>query len=201
MLVAHEHPDKLASVGCPMPGNDIRIINAEGRELPRGEVGEIVGRSDFMMVGYHKAPQKTEQASWHDAQGRRFIRTGDLGRFDQDGFLFIVGRAKDTIISGGFNLYPSDIEAVLQEHPAVLECAVAGIPSEKWGETPIAVAVTDGSVTDAGTLREWANSRLGKTQRISDLKQVAALPRNGLGKISRQQVREHWLSGLFDTPA
>lgn len=193
VLIAHEHPDKLASVGCPMPGHDIRVIDEQGQELQGGEIGEVVGRSAFMMTGYNKAPEKTAQATWHDQHGNRFIRTGDLGRFDKDGFLFIVGRAKDTIISGGFNIYPGDIEAVLAEHPQVLECAVTGVPSERWGETPIAVVVTSGEI-DCESLRDWANSQLGKTQRITDLTRIDALPRNGLGKVTKLELRERYLT-------
>ena len=121
-----------------MPGHDIRLIDEEGREVGKGEVGEVVGRSAAMMSGYHNQPQKTREAEWRDAEGRRFVRTGDIGRFDEGGFLILIDRSKDVIISGGFNIYPSDIEAELACHEAVLEAAVVGVPSERWGETPVA---------------------------------------------------------------
>src|SRR5690606_6965942 len=130
-LAAHEHPDKLHTVGRPAPGHDMRVIDDEGRELPRGEVGEIVGRSGLMMAGYHNLPEKTAEAEWFDAEGRRYIRSGDSGRFDEDGFLVLLDRKKDMIISGGFNVYPSDIEALVRTHPAVAEVAAFGIPSER----------------------------------------------------------------------
>ena len=132
ILDATAHPDKLATVGRPAPGTDIRIIDPCGNELPRGEIGEIVGRSGLMMTGYHGRPEDTEALLWRDREGNVFFRSGDLGAFDPDGFLKIVGRNKDVVISGGNNVYASDLEAVLLQHPAVREAAVIGIPSETW---------------------------------------------------------------------
>ncbi|MDB5731481.1 MAG: acyl--CoA ligase, partial [Variovorax sp.] len=150
VLPAHERPDKLHTVGKPAPGNDMRVIDDEGRELPRGEIGEIVGRSGTMMVGYHNLPGKTAEAEWFDAEGRRFIRSGDTGRFDEDGFLILLDRKKDMIISGGFNVYPIDIENVLRAHADVADVAVFGVPSLRWGETPLACVVPrDGATTAA----------------------------------------------------
>ena len=142
MLVAHQFPDKLHTVGRPADGHDIRILDDAGRELPTGEIGEIVGHSPLsMMLGYHGRPAETAAVEWHDRDGKRFIRTGDLGRFDADGFLTIVGRKKDVIISGGFNIYPVDLEAALTAHAAVAEAAVVGVPSARWGETPVGFVV------------------------------------------------------------
>jgi long-chain acyl-CoA synthetase len=101
----------------------------------------VVGHSAGMMTGYHRQPAKTREAEWFDATGKRFIRTGDVGRFDADGFLTLFDRKKDMIISGGFNIYPSDLEAVLRGHAAVADVAVVGVPSEQWGETPVAFVV------------------------------------------------------------
>ena len=130
----------------------------------------MVGRSDMMMTGYHNLPEKTREAEWHDNGGRRFIRTGDIGRFDEDGFLILLDRSKDIIISGGFNIYPSDIEAELVRHEAIAEAAVVGVASERWGETPVAfVALRQGAAIDGAALMDWVNARLGKTQRLSDL--------------------------------
>ncbi|MET0518064.1 MAG: class I adenylate-forming enzyme family protein, partial [Burkholderiaceae bacterium] len=144
ILEAHKHPDKLHTVGQPAEGSDIRLIYDDGREIPRGDTersGEVVGHSAGMMAGYHRQPAKTREVEWFDAEGRRFIRTGDVGRFDADGFLVLADRKKDMIISGGFNIYPSDLEAVLRGHPAVADVAVVGMPSEQWGETPVAFVV------------------------------------------------------------
>jgi enoyl-CoA hydratase/carnithine racemase len=141
VLKAHEHPHKLATVGQPAEGHDIRLIDEAGREVAPGEIGEIVGHSPAMMRGYHRQPDKTREAEWYAPDGKRFIRTGDVGRFDADGFLTLMDRKKDMIISGGFNVYPSDLEAVLAQHPAVAEAAVVGVASQRWGETPVAFVV------------------------------------------------------------
>jgi acyl-CoA synthetase (AMP-forming)/AMP-acid ligase II len=191
VLVAHQYPDKLHTVGKPVPGQDMRIIDEEGRELPPGEVGEIVGHSALgTMTGYHNQPEATAATEWRDATGKRFIRTGDLGRFDADGFLTLVGRKKDVIISGGFNIYPVDLEAALAAHPAVAEAAVVGVPSSRWGETPVAfVVLAPGQTADAETLRAFANARLGNTQRLADVTVIAALPRSPIGKILKRELR------------
>src|SRR6185369_10376310 len=148
----------------------------QGRELPAGEIGEIVGHSPWaMMNGYHGKPEATAAAEWRDASGKRFIRTGDLGRFDAEGFLTIVGRSKDVIISGGFNIYPVDLETALTAHDAVVEAAVVGVPSTRWGETPVAfVVLAAGQVETVEALRAFANARLGATQRIADVTVIEA---------------------------
>ena len=190
-LAAHQFPDKLHTVGQPMPGHDIRLIDPHGREVEKGKVGEVVGRSEAMMTGYHNLPEKTREAEWRDAEGRRFIRTGDIGRFDEDGFLILLDRSKDVIISGGFNIYPSDIEAELIQHEAVGEASVIGVASERWGETPVAfVALREGASIDGPTLKNWVNARLGKTQRLSDLLFVDSLPRSPIGKILKRELRD-----------
>jgi len=153
-------------------------------------VGEVVGHSGAMMAGYQNQPGKTREAEWHDAQGKRFIRTGDVGRFDADGFLTLLDRRKDMVISGGFNIYPSDLEAVLRGHPGVAEAAVVGVPSETWGETPVAFVVARSDAPAAAELREWANARLGKTQRLADLRFLPELPRSDIGKVLKRELRE-----------
>jgi acyl-CoA synthetase (AMP-forming)/AMP-acid ligase II len=191
ILPAHLHPTKLHTVGQPAEGHDIRLIDDEGRELPAGATGEVVGHSGGMMTGYHGQPGKTRDAEWFDPSGKRFIRTGDVGRFDDDGFLVLMDRKKDMIISGGFNLYPSDLEAVLREHPDVADAAVVGVPSEQWGETPVAfVVLRNGAEIDAPGLREWANGRVGKTQRLADLRFIAELPRSAIGKVLKRELRD-----------
>jgi acyl-CoA synthetase (AMP-forming)/AMP-acid ligase II len=154
-----------------------------------------------MMTGYHRQPALTAEAEWFDAEGRRYIRTGDIGHFDADGFLVLTDRRKDMIISGGFNIYPSDLEAVLRRHPAVADVAVFGVPSEQWGETPVAAAVlreraagSDEAAPDAEALRQWANAQLGKTQRLAALRLVPELPRSAIGKVLRRELRDAWLA-------
>ncbi len=189
MLIAHRHPDKLHTVGQPAAGHDIRLIDSEGRELPPGEVGEIVGRSRSIMSGYHNQPGKTAEAEWYSPDGQRFIRTGDLGQFDAEGFLTLLGRKKDMIISGGINIYPADLEDVLSQHPAVHEAAVIGMASREWGETPVAfVTLAPGQSEQPEALRTWANARLGKMQRISELRILDRLPRSAIGKILKREL-------------
>lgn len=191
ILEAHLHPHKLHTVGRPAQGHDIRLIDEDGREVPPGEAGEVVGHSPGMMKGYHQRPEQTREAEWFDPQGKRFIRTGDIGRFDADGFLTLFDRRKDMIISGGFNIYPSDLEAVLRAHPAVHDVAVVGVPSQLWGETPVAFVVRQpGQDLAADTLRLWANERVGKTQRLADLRYLDELPRSAIGKVLKRELRD-----------
>ncbi|MEZ5939177.1 MAG: class I adenylate-forming enzyme family protein [Hyphomonadaceae bacterium] len=191
VLKAHENPDKLHTVGQPAEGHDIRVIDENGKELPAGELGEVVGRSMAMMSGYHNLPEKTAEAEWYSPDGLRFIRTGDVGRFDQDGFMILGDRKKDMIISGGFNIYPADLEAVLSRHEAVAECAVVAAPSRDWGETPAAfVVLKPGTTADPDALRAWANDQLGRMQRIAILKIVDTLPRSPIGKVLKRELRD-----------
>jgi long-chain acyl-CoA synthetase len=195
ILNAHEHPDKLHTVGRPAGTSDIRLIDEEGREVAAGEAGEVVGHSPGMMTGYHGQPAKTREAEWFDPSGKRFIRTGDIGRFDADGFLVLFDRKKDMIISGGFNIYPSDMETQLHMHPAVLESAVVGVPSEAWGETPVAfVVLRAGQTVTADELKAWVNDRVGKTQRLSALVLCEELPRSAIGKILKRELRDGWVA-------
>lgn len=189
LLEAHKYPEKLHTVGQPAPGHDMRVIDEDGNELPQGAVGEIVGRSPAMMTGYNNRPDATRAMHWYDKEGRLFYRHGDIGRFDEDGFLTLMDRAKDMIISGGFNIYPSDLEAVLLQHPGVVEVAVIGMPSEEWGETPVAVVVLrDGA--RAEDVLAFANGKVGKTQRINRIVETDELPRSAIGKVLKRALRD-----------
>jgi long-chain acyl-CoA synthetase len=191
ILEAHLHPAKLHTVGRAAEGHDIRLIDDNLLEVAKGEAGEVVGHSPGMMLGYHRQPEKTREAEWFDATGKRFIRTGDIGRFDGDGFLTLFDRKKDMIISGGFNIYPSDLEAVLRQHPAVFEAAVVGLPSEQWGETPAAfVVLKTGQEAQADALMLWVNQQLGKTQRLSAVHFLGDLPRSAIGKVLKRELRD-----------
>ena len=191
MLEAHKHPAKLHTVGTPLPQHEILVIDETGRELAAGETGEIVGRSPAMMSGYLNRQVATEAAQWHDSGGRRFIRSGDIGRMDADGFLVLLDRKKDMIISGGFNVYPSDLESVLREHPGVFEAAVVGVASERWGETPMGfVVLKAGAAQDAAGLILWANARVEKVQRLAGVKILPELPRNAAGKVLKRELRD-----------
>ncbi|WP_213980075.1 class I adenylate-forming enzyme family protein [Sphingomonas sp. dw_22] len=190
-LVCNLHPDKLHTVGQPLEGHDIRLIDDEGREVAPGEMGEVVGRSPAMMTGYHGREEATGAATWHDAQGNRFIRHGDIGRFDADGFLILMDRKKDLIISGGFNIYPSDLETVLVQHPDVADCSVIGVPSAEWGETPVGFYVGAG---DPAAILAWFNGSVGKTQRLSALERIDELPRSAIGKVLKRELRDRYLA-------
>ncbi len=201
-----ENPNALLSVGCCQPFSRVKICDESGKEgsdifksvalfvlksaqVPIGEVGEICGLSGLEFDGYYKNDAETRK--YYDAE--KWMKTGDLGYLDKSGFLFLAGRKKDMIISGGANVYPIDIERVLQEHPMVLEAAVFGVPDEKWGEKPVAAVVlvpkAETSASIAGEIREWTNKSVNsKLERISDLVIVASLPRNVAGKVLKVKL-------------
>jgi acyl-CoA synthetase (AMP-forming)/AMP-acid ligase II len=197
-LNASEFPDKLHTVGRALPGHDIRLIDDDGVEVAPGETGEIVGRSAAMMNGYHGRDGATRDAEWFSPEGQRFIRHGDIGRFDGDGFLILMDRKKDMIISGGFNIYPSDLEAVLAQHAAVADCTVVGVPSDDWGETPVGFYVPrDGATDDAAAVMAATNAKLGKTQRLAALYVADELPRSAIGKVLKRELRDRLAAGEF----
>ena len=188
---------KTESVGRPCPGQRLAIIGNDDQVMPTGEPGEIVGACSFMMAGYHDNDAANEEATWLHPSGERWLRTGDVGKLDEDGFLYLVDRKKDLIISGGQNIYPADIEAAIIEHPAVGEVAVIGVPHEKWGETPMAVVVlAEDAAVDAEALTGWVNGRVGKQQRIAATVFVDELPRNPNGKILKRELRTEFAETL-----
>jgi long-chain acyl-CoA synthetase len=187
---------KAGSVGCPPPFFEMRILADDGSECAPGVVGEICGRGPILMKGYYKRDDLTEQAivdGW--------LRSGDLGYVDDEGFLFLVDRKKDMIITGGVNVYPKDIEEVLVQHPEVVEAAVFGISDEKWGETPVAaVLLNEGKKIDPKQILEWVNERVGaKYQRLSYVFILEEFPRNVAGKTLKRELRDAYLSGSKDT--
>ncbi|MBL8542789.1 MAG: AMP-binding protein [Hyphomonadaceae bacterium] len=195
-LAPEEAPGRMASVGKPLPGEDIAILSDDNRVLPCGETGEVIGLSRIVMQGYWNKPEATAEAMWIDERGRAWLRSGDIGRIDEEGYLFITDRKKDMIISGGQNIYPADLEAVLMRHPAVADCAVFGIPSEKWGETPLAIVVLrEGACAKGDDVRSWANSLLGKQQRIHAVELRDSLPRNANGKLLKRELRAPYWPG------
>ena len=201
ILLAHEHPTKLHTVGQPGPDHEILLMGEDGQPVAQGEIGEIVGHSPVIMDGYLNQPGKTSETFWHDASGKRYVRTGDVGRFDEDGFLTLMDRKKDMIISGGFNIYPSDLEAVLIQHADVVEAAVVAMPSDEWGETPVAfVVLAPNAETDAEKLRielkTWTNARVGKFQRLADVEIVDTLPRSAIGKVLKRELRDRRLAAV-----
>jgi acyl-CoA synthetase (AMP-forming)/AMP-acid ligase II len=182
---------KAGSVGIPLILHDMKILDEQGNELPTGEVGEICGRGPLLMPGYYKQPELTAQTvidGW--------LHSGDAGYVDEDGFLYLVDRIKDMIISGGVNVYPKDIEELIVGHPAVAEVAVFGAPDEKWGEAPVAaVTLMTGQELSPPDLIAWANERVSaKFQRIADCLILEEFPRNVAGKTLKREIREAYLA-------
>ena len=189
VLDKNDYDAKPDSVGVPPPFNEMRILDESGKDLPVGEVGEICGRGPLLMPGYYKRPDLTAEAikdGW--------LHSGDLGYVDEDGFLYLVDRKKDMIISGGVNVYPRDIEEIVVQHPAVQEVAVFGIPHDKWGETPLAAVVLHPSEEIAAQeLRSWVNERVAaKFQRLYDVVILDDFPRNAAGKTLKRVMREKY---------
>lgn len=182
-----DYQAKPKSVGTPPPLFEMKILDGENHELPANEIGEICGRGPILMPYYYKQPELTKRAivdGW--------LHSGDMGYVDEDGFLYLVDRKKDMIISGGVNVYPRDIEEIVVQHPAVREAAVFGIPHEKWGESPLAAVVLheSGSLSES-ELKEWINSRVGaKFQRVSTVHIMEEFPRNVAGKTLKREMRD-----------
>ncbi|HEV8499410.1 MAG TPA: class I adenylate-forming enzyme family protein [Gemmatimonadaceae bacterium] len=180
---------KIDSVGTPIPFSGMRIVGGDGRDLPPGEPGEIVGYSPLMMPGYYKRPDLTAQAivdGW--------LHTGDVGIVDDEGYLHLVDRKKDMIISGGVNVFPKDIEEIAVQHPAIREVAVFGVVSEKWGESPFAAVILKeaGSVTP-DELRTWINARVAaRYQQLQGVAIVDDFPRSTAGKTLKRVLRDQY---------
>ncbi|MGD9075945.1 MAG: AMP-binding protein [Desulfobacteraceae bacterium] len=189
VLDKHDAVRKVGSVGVPPAFFEMRILNEEGQECGVGEIGQICGKGATMMPGYYKRDELTEQAivdGW--------LHTGDAGYVDEDGYLFLVDRLKDMIISGGVNVYPKDIEEIVIQHPAIEEVAVFGVPDERWGETPVAAVVPrKGEAIEVNEIKEWINSRVdAKFQRVTDVVVMEAFPRNVAGKILKREMRDNY---------
>jgi long-chain acyl-CoA synthetase len=185
VLTGHSQdmPRKPGSVGMPISGVEILIVDANDNPIPVGEIGEIIARGPNIMQGYYNMPDETQEALRNG-----WLHTGDMGRFDEDGYLYIVERKKDLIIRGGFNIYPRDIEEVLNRHAAVIESAVIGIPSERMGEEVKAFVVTRTDV-DVESLKAFCRESLANYKAPSEIEFVSALPRNAVGKIDKKELR------------
>ncbi len=196
MLPPEDHDpagnERMRSAGKPLPGVEIKVVDDAGNPLATGEVGEVWTRSSNNMLGYWNLPDATERTM---ADGG-WIKTGDAGYLDQDGYLYIHDRVKDMIISGGENVYPAEVESAIFGHPDVLEVAVIGVPDSKWGETVKAVCVPKpGAMIDPDSVIAWARQRIAgfKVPRSVDV--IAALPRNASGKILRKDLRAPYWEG------
>ena len=183
---------RMRSAGKPLPGVDLRIVDGAGNDMPVGEVGEVWTRSSNNMIGYWNLPDATKGTV---ADGG-WIKTGDAGYLDEDGYLYIHDRVKDMIITGGENVYPAEVESAIYGHPDVLEVAVIGVPDEKWGEAVKAVCVPKpGMQIDVESVMAWARERIAgfKVPRSVDV--IEALPRNASGKILRKDLRAPYWAG------
>ncbi len=190
MLKPHQHAEKFDTVGTPVLGFEVRILDDDGNELPPGQPGEIAGYGAGIMAEYNKRDAQTAELIWRDERGRTFIRSGDVGVMDEDGFLKIVDRKKDMIISGGFNVFPTDVEAIVGQHPDVMDVTVIGVPHPKWGESCLALVIpSSGAQADPDAIMTWANERLAKTQRLVGIELREEFPRNALGKVIKKDLR------------
>jgi malonyl-CoA/methylmalonyl-CoA synthetase len=187
-------PRKPGTVGMPLPGTEIRVVDGKtGRPLPDGEVGGIEVRGPNVFTGYWQLPEKTAAEFREDG----FFITGDLGRIDEDGYLCIVGRGKDLVISGGYNIYPKEIEELLDAHPTVRESAVIGVPHPDFGETVVAVVVPAPDRQPQETeLLDFVAKDLARFKHPRAVRVVDALPRNVMGKVQKAELRERY-AGLF----
>lgn len=182
-----------SSVGKPLIGTDICIVSDADEVVGPNQSGEIVSRGRISMPGYWGRQDANLEAEFIDREGVQWLRSGDIGYVDGEGFLYIVDRKKDMILSGGQNIYPQDIEAILIDHDQIAEAAVIGLPSSRWDETPVALIVLGSSATaSAAELLEWANRQLGKQQRLADVIFLEQLPRNPNGKILKRDLRKQF---------
>jgi acyl-CoA synthetase (AMP-forming)/AMP-acid ligase II len=183
--------ERLASCGRPFPFTRVTIRDDANRELPNGQVGEICVAGDNVMKGYYQAPDKTAEAiigGW--------LHTGDVGYLDQEGFLHITDRKKDMIITGGFNVYSCEVEGVINSHPAVQDCAVVGIPDEKWGEAVKAVVeLNPGMQVSDQEIIALCKTRLGSVKTPKSVDFIDKLPRSPVGKVQKRQVRDQYWKG------
>lgn len=183
---------RMRGAGIPLPGVELRIVDADGRVLPAGEVGEVSTRSYANMAGYWKLPEATAETMSADG----WLRTGDAGYMDADGYLYIQDRVKDVIISGAENIYPAEVESAIYGHPAIAEVAVIGIPDDKWGEAVKAVVVPKpGATIDADDIIAFARQRIAAYKAPKSVDVIAELPRNPSGKILRRVLREPYWAG------
>jgi long-chain acyl-CoA synthetase len=187
----YEGTRKRGTIGQLVPGTEVILLDKERPEnlAPEGEPGELAVCGPQVMRGYWNRPESNAE-TFVERDGKRYLRTGDVARIDDDGFLEIVDRIKDMIAVGGFKVFPSVVEDVILEHPAVKEALVIGVPDQYRGEVPRAyVTLNEGSLESAGALREWLNARVGKHERVDEIVLREALPRTIIGKLDRKALR------------
>jgi fatty-acyl-CoA synthase len=187
LLRSEDAVRKMGSVGTPLPSIEVRIVDEEMRDVPVGEVGEVVYRGPTMMLGYWNKPEETAAAF---AGG--WFHSGDLCRMDDEGYIYVVDRKKDMIISGGENIYCAEVEGAIDSHPKVAEVAVVGIPHPKWVQTPCAVIVPADPADPPGEqeIIEHCRTRLASYKKPTSVVIIDALPRNASGKVQKFRLRE-----------
>jgi malonyl-CoA/methylmalonyl-CoA synthetase len=180
------------TVGTPLPGVSIRIVDPETAEdVAPGADGELLVSGANVFAGYWRAPEKTAESLVTDADGHRWFRTGDLARQDPEtGYVTLLGRRHELVIRGGYNVYPREVEEVLEGHPAVREAAVAGRPDPEWGEVPVAWVVCEAAAPDPEAILAWCRDRLAPFKVPAEIRLVGELPRNALGKLQKHRLRE-----------
>jgi acyl-CoA synthetase (AMP-forming)/AMP-acid ligase II len=182
---------RLASAGRATEGTSIAIMDDDGKLLPAGERGEIVVRGELVTPGYFRNPKASEEAMQHG-----WRHTGDIGFLDADGYLYIVDRKRDLIISGGFNVYPGEVEQVIWSHPAVQDCAVIGVPHPDWGEAVKAVVeLRAGAAATEAELIAFCRERLGPIKTPKSVEFWADLPRSSVGKVLKRDIRAKFWAG------
>jgi long-chain acyl-CoA synthetase len=188
----YESGDRSGTIGQPLPGTRLRLLDKEDptREAPPGEPGELVVNGPQVMLGYWNRPE-SEASAFVEIAGQRWLRTGDIAVIDPDGFARIVDRSKDMIAVGGFKVFPSQLEALLLQHPAVKEALVIGVPDPYRGEMPRAfVTLQDGAQANVAEIKEWLNDRVGKHERVDSVVLRVSLPKTMVGKLDRKALRE-----------
>jgi malonyl-CoA/methylmalonyl-CoA synthetase len=184
---------KAGTVGRPLPGVELRLVDDKGRPCPQGEIGRIEVRGPNVFSGYWRMPEKTAEEFAVDDDGRRWFRTGDVGRLDEDGQFVIVGRSKDLIISGGYNVYPAEVEGYLNELPGVAESAVIGVPHPDFGEAVVAVVkARPGASLEPEDMIAALKSRIANYKVPKRAFVVDELPRNVMGKVQKNLLRERY---------
>ena len=184
--------DRMRSAGKALPGVEIAILDVDGKHLPPGEAGEIATRSGSNMVGYWNLPDATAKTVGRDG----WLRTGDAGYMDKDGYIYVQDRIKDMIISGGENIYPAEVESAVCDHPDVAEAAVIGVPDDTWGETVKAIVVLKaGKQATASDIIGFTRTRIAAFKLPKTIDFIDALPRNASGKILRRHLRDPYWAG------
>jgi long-chain acyl-CoA synthetase len=193
-----DRPSKIGSIGTPIWGTEMRVVDENGQPLSTGEIGEIAIRGHHVMAGYHDRPDETSLAI--DVDG--WFRTGDLGRTDEDGYFFIVDRKKDMILRGGYNVYPREIEELLYEYPGILEAAVFGVPHPQLGEeVAAAVVARPGETIDADALRAWIRDQVAPYKYPRQITVVDSLPKSATGKILKRELTSSTAATTVSTTA